>query len=243
MRDYKAIMDRVIGLPVCTLITTGRTGTDFLQSLLDEHPNVMVFNGTMLFNQFWGQSQCVEAGEFDLADLLYEFVGVYIQRFKSRYDLVERKDQLGENMEEQIDLDLIWFKSEVINLMEGYELTSRNILLAIYTAYSICIGQDVEQKTLVFHHIHHAQWLDGFLKDFPEAKIICMTRDPRANFCSGVEHQRNYFSDRDNGRHVYAYIQRILADATVLDKFPNDRIAIRLEDLGKQEISMRYVRG
>ena len=35
--DYSSVMDTLLQLPACTLIATGRTGTDFLQSLLDSH--------------------------------------------------------------------------------------------------------------------------------------------------------------------------------------------------------------
>ena len=43
--DYAQLWRQVEGLPWCALVTTGRTGTDFFQSLLDSHPEIFVFNG------------------------------------------------------------------------------------------------------------------------------------------------------------------------------------------------------
>ena len=102
--------------------------------------------------------------------------------------------------------------------------------------YSLCLGQDIEKKNIFFHHIHHAEKLPSYLKDFPDSKIICMTRDPRANFVSGIQHWRKYDQHSDNGRHLYYYIKRILLDAYVLDQYNNDYVVLRIEDLGKKQI-------
>src|SRR3990167_8055858 len=109
-RDGKALMAHLTRLPACGLITTGRTGTDFLQSLLDMHPQVLTFNGILYFHDFWEQSKCVKSGSFHLPDFLDEFIGHHIEKFKSRYDIQERKDQLGENKDQSLDLDVGTFK-------------------------------------------------------------------------------------------------------------------------------------
>jgi hypothetical protein len=232
-------MARLLKLPACTMVTTGRTGTDFLQSLLDFHPEVLTFNGPIFFQQFWSNSVCVAAGEFAPRDLIDEFIGKHIERFKSRYDLMERKHQLGEESDQSLDIDLGLFRSEAAAFLEGQEVTSKTVLMAIYAAYAVCMGQDLDEKKLFFHHAHHFDQLPQFLRDFPESKIICMTRDPRANFVSGVEHHRNnnfLVGDTDRGSHVYFYIKRILEDATPLQEYSGRYMAVRLEDLGEPEI-------
>ena len=83
-------MERLLKLPACTLVTTGRTGTDFLQSLLDSHPQVLTFNGALFFQTFWANSICVSSGNPDPADLIDEFIGKHIEKLKSKYDLIER---------------------------------------------------------------------------------------------------------------------------------------------------------
>jgi len=42
---YKKWSEHIASLPIVSLITAGRTGSDFLQSLLDSHPEVLTFNG------------------------------------------------------------------------------------------------------------------------------------------------------------------------------------------------------
>lgn len=240
--EKKVLMSRLLQLPACTLITTGRTGTDFLQSLLDSHPQVLTFNGILCYHDFWAVSQCVNAGFFDLSDFLDEFIGHHIEKFKSKYDLQERKDQLGDTQDQFLDIDIVKFKKEMVELMDGLVPDSRNTLVAIYAAYAICLGQDLSKKTVFFHHIHHVHRLGPYLKDFPGSKIICMTRDPRANFVSGILNWRRYDPESDRQSHLTFYINRILNDADVLKKFNNTYIVIRLEDLGDDKIIMGLCR-
>lgn len=232
-------MAHLTRLPPCGLITTGRTGTDFLQSLLDMHPQVLTFNGILYFHDFWEQSKCVKSGSFHLPDFLDEFIGHHIEKFKSRYDIQERKDQLGENKDQSLDLDVGTFKQMVVDLMDGQESSSRNILVAIYAAYASCLGQDLWSKKIFFHHIHHAERLNSYLKDFPDSRIICMTRDPRANFVSGILHWRRYDPHMDQQSHLNYYIERILRDAQVLKERHLSYLVIRIEDLGEKKVLKR----
>lgn len=236
MRNYKELMDRLLTLPTCALVTTGRTGTDLLQSLLDEHPEVLLFNGSLRYHAYWNSSICVSSGTFAISDYVDEFIGKYLERFKSRYDLLEGKDRLGNNFDQSLDIDLVQYKREVLCLLEGRNVTPKNSLVAIYAAYALCLGQDIDSKALLFHHPHHFDELDAFLADFPDSKVIVMTRDPRANFVSGIDHWRKYWSGVDDGRHLYKYIARILADATVLQDRAIDYMVVRIERLGSRRV-------
>lgn len=234
--DYKKLMAHLLKLPSCTLITTGRTGTDFLQSLFDSHTQVLIFNGTLWFYEFWEESYCAKVPDINLDHLLDEFLGKHINKFKSRYDWQERKDRLGENSEESIDIDFPQFKEQVKALLSGRKINTKNVLLAIYGAYSLCLGHDIEKKKIFFHHIHHAEKLNPYIKDFSDSKIICMTRDPRANFVSGILHWKKYDRLSDHGGHLYFFIKRILLDAYVLEQYNNDYVVLRIEDLGEKQV-------
>ncbi len=234
--DYRKLMDRLLEMPACALLTTGRTGTDLLQSLLDSHPEVLVFIGSFFYHKFWNNSVCVAAGDFELSDFVDEFIGKHIGILQSKYDITERRNQLGDDHNQSVSIDLGEFKSGVTNLLSGREINSKNSMIAIYAAYAMCLGQDIEKKTLLLHHLHHAERLGNYLKDFPDSKIICMTRDPRANFVSGIEHWRKFDPSTDQGSHLHFYIKRILEDATVLEKYNNEYIAIRIEDIGRENV-------
>ena len=243
MDDHRRVMASLLELPSCTLITTGRAGTDFLQSLLDSHPEILTFNGSLFFHSFWDSSLCVAAGEYEVSDLIDEFIGKHIYKLKSRYDLFENKHRLGDDFNQSLDIDLDRFKRETLAFLDGQPLTSRTVLTAIYGAYATCLGQDLEKKKLFFHHVHHFDALPSYLRDFPDSKIICMTRDPRANFVSSVEHHRNDDRtygrggiDQDQGATLLFYIARILYDSLPLRKYPNPYVVVRIEDLGDEAV-------
>ena len=230
------MLDYIKNLKTCTLLTTGRTGSDFLQSLLDSHPQVLTFNGHFDYYGFWESSQCVKAKYFEPIDFIDEFIGHHIEKFKSRYDIPERKDKLGKGFDQNIDINIIEFKRQFISLIDKNKLTSQNCLLAIYGAYAKVLNQDLTKKKVFFHHLHHHNRLDKFINDFPSTKIISMSRDPRANIVSGVLHHKAYNPESMGGKHQYLYIKRILEDSSVLEKYNNDYISIRLEDLGSTDI-------
>ena len=239
MINYTSLMDRLLELPACVLFPTGRTGSDFFQSLLDSHPEVLTFNGHLRFHHyFWEQSVCVSSGSFEAIDVIDEFIGKHIEKLKSKYDLMERKHQLGEDLDQSIDIDLDTFRSDAVKLLGDREINSRTVLLAINGAYALGLGQDLELKKLFFHHAHGFLDLPFYLKDFPQSKIICMTRDPRASFVSGVEHHRDrtLVVDLDDGRWLTHTLTRVLEDATPVGPYSKDYKVIRLEDLGREEI-------
>jgi len=236
--DYSRIVEHIDNLSWCALVTTGRVGSDFFQSLLDSHPEIFVFNGNLFFHTFWKESTCANfLGQIDPQDLVDEFIGKHIHKFKSRYDYEEGKDSLGERGDESIDIDISKFHSHMNNLIKQRPINSRYFLQSVYTAYALCLGQDIEKKRLFFHHIHHIWKLDAYLKDFPESKIISMTRDPRASFVSGVEHWFRY-EPRTNRNlwRVFTTIDRISKDACELTKYKNEFAVLRLEDLGNEGV-------
>lgn len=219
------------------LITTGRTGSDFLQSLLDFHPQVATFNGHFLiYTEFFSQSVCFKTGHAQSGDLADEFIGRYIYKLVSKYDVQEGKDRLGETLDQFFDLDTQKFRLHIIGLMGDEPVTSKNFLLAIYGAYSLCLGQNLELKRLIFHHPHLVEELPGFINDFPQTALVFTTRDPRANFVSHVEHFRSYYKENDNEQHLHDCLRMMLEDSLPGKRLGLRYAAIRLEDLPRESI-------
>lgn len=230
------VFSHLQSLPACTILTTGRTGSDFLQSLLDSHPQVLTFNGHFQFHIFWRTSICVAAGKFSLEDFIEEFIGKHIEKFKSKYDLIEGKDRLGINRNQSLNIDTADFKQYFLNIMQEQNINSKNCLLGIYGAYALVLNQNVEAKKILLHHLHRHDELSYYLRDFPNSKIISMTRDPRSNYYSGVKHHKKYNPGSMSGAHHYFYIKRIFEDIKPLKKLQNDYISIKIEDLGNIKI-------
>lgn len=235
--NYKKIWQQVVELPWCVLVTTGRTGTDFFQSLLDGHPEFYVCNGRIYFHNFWNSSWSTRSGNApELADVLDEFIGTHIQVLKSRYEPSERKDQLGEGRDQSIDIDTAEFKAHVMGLLAGQPVTSRNVMTAAYVAYDLCLKRDIKRKKLFFHHVHHVRKVDEYMQDFPDSKIICMIRDPRALYVSGVENWRRYEAKTDNPSYPQYILWRAVDESLPLGRYNDGRLGLlKLEDLAKEE--------
>jgi len=235
--DYETIWQHVEGLPWCALVTTGRVGSDFFQSLLDGHPEVFVFQGNLFFHVYWEKSCCANyPGELDVDDIVDEFIWGHIWKFKSKYDYQERMGELGKNMNQSINIDLSLFRQHLTSLLKLKPICSKHFLQGAYVAYALCLDQDIYNKKLFFHHIHHIGSLDRYLNDFPESKIISMTRDPRATYVSGVENWRTYNSKTDTPGRVFFVLNRTIEDGQPLWRYKNDFSALKLEDLGNEQI-------
>lgn len=235
--QYAACMAHLQRLPLVALVTTGRTGSDFLQSLLDSHAQVLTFNGHFaVYSEFFTKALTFTVPDAKAADAADEFIGAYLYKLVSRYDIQEAKDRLGENSDQSIAIDTVDFKRHVVGLMNGHALTTRNFLLAVYGAYATCLGQDILQARIVFHHPHLEHELLLFLRDFPQCRLVFSSRDPRANFCSHVEHFRRYYKTHDNQQHVYNCLKMALEDSELARRLGLDYTATRLEDLPREDI-------
>ncbi len=239
MTDYSSVWKTAEQLQWCAFVTTGRTGSDFFHSLIDSHPEILVFNGQIQFDQFWfdtAKSLKVE-GEPDVNDLAYEFISFFLSRLRSRYDLFDRKNQLGKNQNQSFDVNLDEFREHLVGLMTGRPVTSATFLRAVYVAYGLCTGQDIAMRKVIFHHLHQVKRLPQFLEDVPDAKVLFMTRDPRAIYVSGVEHWRNHYPIADNPAFPMQILHRTHTDMEKLMALGDTNImALRLEDLGNKAI-------
>lgn len=234
-------MEHLRQLPVYALVTTGRTGSDFLQSLLDAHPEVLTFNGHFpAYSGFFRTSICFNSERPSVRDIADEFVGKFIYKLVSRYDIQEGKDRLGESYTESLTLDTNLFRRHIEGLMMGREITSRDFLLAIYGAYNLCLDQGILEKKIVFHHPHLFYEFYEFVKDFPDTAVVVTTRDPRANFASHVEHFRRYYETHDNEQHLYNCLKMMLEDSTPLEQSGFRYVAVRLEDVPRKSTLVEF---
>ena len=232
--DYDLIREHIDQLPWCALATTGRSGTDFFQSLLDSHPEIAVYNGTNFFYIFWDNAQTVQHdGPLVAEHIVDEYIGANIQKLVSRYDTFERKNELGENGEQDVDVDVTLFRRHVLGLLGEKPVSSRNFLTAVVAAYDMCLGRDMMLKKAFLYHAHRIGRTLRFIEEFPGSKVICMIRDPRANFVSGVEHWRRFEPKTDNPAYPIYIIWRALDEMAELRALSAGSLAVlRLEDLG-----------
>ena len=230
--DYKKLWLHINSLKVVSILATGRTGSDFLQSLLENHDQILTFNGHFLiYSEFFNSSITFKGKKLKAEDIADELIGRYIYKFATQYDIQEGKDRLGPHCNQSFNISTPSFKTHFIGLLLNEEITSKNILLAIYGAYNLSLSRDILNTKVFLHHPHLSFEFLEFLKDFPNSKAIFTTRDPRACLYSIIENFRTYFPGNDNQEHFYNSLKMILEDNLLGKKLRLDFYTIRLEDM------------
>ena len=138
--DYDRIFLHVKNLKKVLLVATGRTGSDFFQSLLDSHPQILQFPGDLFFHQWWQVARCRK----NVSDLVNEFIWCnsptcsnHIAKFKSYYNTEERWDKLGDAKNDYFEVDIDAFRNHMLNIFSGRDLNSQNFFLALNLAYGM----------------------------------------------------------------------------------------------------------
>ena len=233
--DFKKLFDHTKKLKQVLLVTTGRTGSDFFQSLLDSHPEILQVTGSFFFHEFWKAASCKD----NLTDLIDEFVwhnhhSQHISKFKSRYNHLERWDQLGDKKDESFEIDINNFKILMLEIMKGREINSHNFFISLHVSYGLLLNQDITKTKILFYHIHHIRKIKNFMSDFKNFDVLCTIREPRNTIISGLEGHNNYYSNSQT-LNVYSKItkvySRVYQESEPISKFTNDFYTLKLEDL------------
>jgi len=193
-KKYWEILDNIEVVGV--LATTPRPGVDFVQSLFDAHPQIIVFDGWLLFHEFYHRSYSIcgtnrlitgvsgvnngtPLDNINAKNFFYEFAWTHLHKFDSRYDNLEGKDKLGLEKNEFNVIDIDEFVDHAVKLIENKEMTSRNSMLATFGAYSLARGENLDTKAILLYQSHFPEYAIDLAKDFPGMKVIACVRDPR----------------------------------------------------------------
>ncbi len=202
--------------PVYLIMTTGRTGSDYLQACLDNVKGVMTFCGKFEYHNFFFQNK-----ELSNKNILEKFIEKNKKIFS--YDEFECIDT-------QIDTEK--FKDLFLKMNSEKIKSSKDFIINLYKAYHLTLGRDLESVKALVHHSHGFENTIKCLKDFPHAKLLITIRDPRANLKSGLDNWFRYDPSRRNIEHVYLYMKRIKYDLVESQKLKNDKLFIQLENMG-----------
>ena len=222
------------------LLTTGRAGSDFFQSLFDGHTQVLTFNGSFFFHNFWLKSKIINfsSPKINLDKLIDEFVDSFTHKFHSKMDLIENKHKLGMKKNKSIKINLIQYKFCLKKILEKKKINSKNFLLASTAVYEILLGRNILKKKVFLHHHHRIRTLNLFENDFANSKKICMYRDPRQLYSSGILNWNKYEKKTRSIAFNYYVLSRSITEIqSIKDK--KNTLVVKLETLGNKDIILK----
>tara|TARA_B100000315_G_C14510659_1_gene556784 strand:- start:145 stop:1233 length:1089 start_codon:yes stop_codon:yes gene_type:complete len=202
-------------LKIALIVTTGRTGSDYLNCCLDNLEGIMTFCGKFNYHQFFKDKDYKVDKK------------ILINRFVKKY-----KHLFSYNKEEDINtrINLKKFKNNFIKFSHYSKINRKNFLIALYKAYHFTLGRNFHNIKFLVHHSHGINETNKVLEDFPNAKLLVTIRNPLANLKSGLSNWFKYDKKKISMHHVFTYIYRIRQDMQYLQKIKNKKIFIKLEE-------------
>lgn len=159
------------------------SGSKLFQSLIDNSDGLLMLPGYQLqylcpFYVEWSKDKSLSWMKI-IDKIFAQFPGIFDSRISFGN---ERLDRLGKEKEKYIEIDKNQFKEHFLKFSENLILNRRNLILIIHLAYRRCLDKDIQSIKAILFHIHVPWYIEQFfLKDFPDGKIISMTREPKNN--------------------------------------------------------------
>lgn len=205
------------------ILTTGRTGSDFLQGCLDGVPGIITFSGEVPFYKF------LEKVEFDNILKKKKYNLLITQFIKNNKNLFYQ-----DNIEnKKINLNLKKFKLFFLKLSKNCKMNKKIFFKNLYLSYHLTLNRKIYQTNLILHHAHNPIETEKFMKDFDNSKLLVTIRNPFHNLKSGISNWVRYDKKKKNFEHFYLYVRRIRED---LDYALTKKkvFFVKLEDMGKK---------
>lgn len=207
--SHTALMETEMAI----IVYWGRSGSVFLQSLLDRHPEVLSTPATVLmrFYEFWTAFLNVLVEKqlpFDLNDFLNMFCTYFSSLFYAQPDSSTCcLDQLGPEQNTILQVDVASFKEFFVWLIQsffsgGVEINSKIFFICLHYAYEMAQGLDISDKHLIAYQLHRPSLnpsTTGLFQDFPQTRVLGMAREPMRAFFS---HLRMCRDDRRMGHQA-----------------------------------------
>lgn len=239
---YRKYFNHISKLKTYSIIATTRSGSDFLQSLCDGHPQIITFNGNFMpYYEFFSDPIFFNKKNKDLNLIVDKFIYKYFHKLNSRYDFLEKKYLLGKKKNQTIKISIPTFKKHLINFLKINTLNKKNFYLSVHAAYELCLGYDILKKKVIIFHPHVLSEFFLLNKDFPDTHILLTCRDPRSAFYSCITNYLPYFREKNNLNFFLEIFSNLLRPIENLNKYKNNNYTIiRLEDLPSQNLMTNF---
>lgn len=179
MLDETAFIERMLNTKVVALYFWGRSGSFFLQSLLDFHPEIITLpTGAMTayHTDQWHKLLARINGAQDIT--LEELFDYFIELNPAAFDY----PAFNISVDHEEFREWMRALTEIFIRVAGLEQLNRKtfFLLANY-AYALATGREVDRVTTILYHTHDPSYFDAArnaLQDFPDFRAIGMIREP-----------------------------------------------------------------
>jgi hypothetical protein len=217
----------------------GRAGSLFLQSLLDNHPQVLMYPGVLNFYESMWRDVSKKPAEWK--SIVKEKIILW-NNVMVPYNIHQN---LGEGGNETININ----PDEIVSIMEGSGSPGagrRIFFLLLHYAVGVYFKKDLASVRVIYIHEHTVnvtgEMVAMMSEDFPDCKIICMVRNPLTNYPSIVNWERKRQTESGEIWKANRYIENIFMDMgifwykrflKVINSHHSNFVIIRLEDMQK----------
>lgn len=203
------LTQQIMNTRVVNIFLWGRSGTLFMQSLLDSHPQVLTLPPHPNFVDFHQTQWPIITQDTQIMDVVIErFIAFNPVIFDGSKDNTNIDlGHLGDDRETPISADASLFRKHIkaiyIALINNGQVVDRKtFFLVLHYAYALTIGQDISNKSLIVHQFHSSCNYEGMVplkEDFPDVEGIGMMRNPIKGFNS---HLRVRVTDKQTGHLI-----------------------------------------
>ena len=205
----------------CLIMTTGRTGSDYLQACLDNTNGVMTFCGKFNYHQFFeGPEEKIDKEKL---------IDLFLKKYHYLFSYNEFEDI-------DTNINVKCFKENFLKIIPKISIDRKDFLVNLYKSYHLTLNRTIENVKVLVHHSHNVENTKCFLKDFPDSKMLITIRDPRANLKAGLVNWFDHDPMKIHMGHVLNYLKRIKEDLQyALNKKNNKKLFIKLEEANDYE--------
>ena len=176
---------------IIALVSFARSGTGFLHSLLDGHPNISTLPGVYM-SCFFGRGVWDLINREGFQGIPEQFSSLYEVLFNAKcpetvpgsnrnQGVEEGFVEMGLNRDTPLTLDRGRFIKNLSEIISGFETLNHGELFeSIHNAFELTLGKNFNEKNLIFYHPHnyHPYCMANFLRYFPKAQFLTIVRNP-----------------------------------------------------------------
>lgn len=209
------------------LMTGGRSGSDFFQSLCDSHPEILQFPGIINLTE----DLFLENNPKNILNIFFNSNKFF---FDSRLNVKERLDKLGEFKNEYFKVPVEKFYLNFIKIYKKTNKSNLEKIITLHKAYALSCNEDIKKKKIILIHLHVIEYLRLFNKfiNVKDIKILITYRDPLVSLKSTVNHWSQYHKGKFlTPSDLFWNINLHTNFFNQIKIFSNNLYVIKLEDL------------